>query len=199
MKITRRTLLRDVAVAVGETLRRGGIHAVLTGGACATIYSEGRYLSTDLDFILLSRTRQAQLDAAMTEVGFHREGDRYVHPQSPFWVEFPAGPLAIGGEHAVRPVEWRGRSGRTLALSPTDSCRDRLAAFYHWDDRQSLAVAAEVARRQDVDVDAIRVWSQREGHRDRFEEFLKEASRPTRSRPPARMRRRRASRSKERD
>ena len=184
MTITRRSTLRVVALAVGHALTRRGIRAVLTGGACATIYSEGRYTSTDLDFILDGRVRQVDLDAAMGDVGFQRDADRYVHPQSPFWVEFPRGPLAIGGDLNVRPVALPGTHSQTLALSPTDACRDRLAAFYHWDDRQSLAVAAEIASRQRVKLDAIRTWSDREGYPDRFEEFLRAVSKKKSRRRP---------------
>ena len=183
MTITRRSTLRDVALAVGHAMTRRGIRAVLTGGACATIYSEGRYISADLDFILDGRVRQVDLDAAMGDVGFQRDADRYVHPRSPFWVEFPRGPLAVGGDPNVRPVDLRGPAGRTLALSPTDACRDRLAAFYHWDDRQSLAVAAEIASRQRVKLGTIRTWSDREGYPDRFEEFLREVSKKKSRRP----------------
>ena len=92
-------------------------------------------------------------------------------------------PLAVGSDPNVRPVDLRGPAGRTLALSPTDACRDRLAAFYHWDDRQSLAVAAEIASRQRVKLGTIRTWSEREGHPDRFEEFLWEVSKKKSRRP----------------
>lgn len=42
--------------------------------------------------------------------------------------------------------------GRTLALSPTDACRDRLAAFYHWSDRGGLAAAVAIAQRHRVNM-----------------------------------------------
>jgi hypothetical protein len=58
-------------------------------------------------------------------------------------------------------------------LSPTDSCRDRLAAYYHWNDRQSLEVAVAIARRNPVDLAVIGEWSTAEGFPERFEEFLR--------------------------
>jgi hypothetical protein len=75
-----------------------------------------------------------------------------------------------------------GRS-TLLTLSPTDSCRDRLAAFFHWNDRQSLAVAVAIALRQDVDLRAIRRWSTSEQSLPRFDEFVGELER-RRRRPP---------------
>jgi hypothetical protein len=62
-------------------------------------------------------------------------------------------------------------------LSATDSCRDRLAAFYHWGDRQSLTVAAWIAVRNRVNVGALRRWSAAEGAADRFVEFDAETKR----------------------
>jgi len=58
------------------------------------------------------------------------------------------------------------------ALSATDSYRDRLAAFDHWRDRQSLATAVQIARRRKVNLTAVRAWSSREGAAADFSEFL---------------------------
>ena len=170
MTLTRRSTLADVAAVVGRALRAAAVPAVLTGGACATIYSAGAYQSADLDFILSGGTRKA-LDEAMGTVGFSRDGDRYVHPDARFFVEFPRGPLAIGDDFNIKPVALRLRRGTISALSATDACRDRLAAFYHWSDRSSLDVATEIAVRHRVGMLTIRRWSEREGFEDKFEEF----------------------------
>jgi hypothetical protein len=161
--ITARSSLATVAATVGRALARARIRAVLTGGACATIYSDGAYTSHDLDFVLQSRVTQSALDDALATAGFNRVGDRYEHPRSPFWLEFPPGPLGIGGDADVRPVRIRLGATTLLALSPTDSCRDRLAAFYHWNDRQSLAAAIAIARRRRVNLNLVKAWSDREG------------------------------------
>jgi hypothetical protein len=164
--------LPEVAAVVAAALRSAGFDAVLTGGACATIYTRGAYQSYDLDFIVRAGGNRHDLDEAMARIGFARDGDQYTHPATTFFVEFPRGPLAIGEDIDIRPVEIRiGRGGRTLALSATDACRDRLAAFYHWSDRQSLQSAIEIARRHRVKMATIERWSAREGASDRFEEF----------------------------
>lgn len=171
MTITRGSSLAQVAAAVAAALRDAGFKAVLTGGACATIYSQGAYQSHDLDFIIRSGGNQRALEAALAAAGFRRKDDRYVHPATRFFVEFPRGPLAIGDDVDITPVELKIARGRILALSATDACRDRLAAFYHWSDRQSLDAAVAIRRRQRVNMAAIRRWSAREGHLDKFEEF----------------------------
>ncbi len=188
MRLTGRASLRTVAGAVGDTLRRHGIKTVLTGGACATLYTRGAFPSLDMDFVLIGGTTQARLDGAMAAAGFGRRGDRYVHPRLPFWVEFPRGPIAIGRDYRIRPVVRRVRSGRLQMLSPTDSCRDRLAAFYHWNDRQSLDAAVEIARLNRVRLETVRRWSLAERAREGYAEFLRELRR-------ARARKRRVHRS----
>jgi hypothetical protein len=176
MSLTRTTPLRSVIQAVSALLRRHDIDAVLTGGACASLHARGDYLSQDLDYVLRGSVRRAQLDAAMTELGFARRGAQYVHARCPFFVEFPAGPLAIGDDTLVEPVTIRVGNVRVSALSATDSCRDRLAAFYHWHDLQSLRVAAAIARHQKVNMEIIRRWSTSEGHAEGFQAFVNEIS-----------------------
>jgi hypothetical protein len=171
MKLTAASTVADVAAAVSEALSRADIAAVLTGGACATIYSHGAYQSHDLDYIIRGDVTRQALDRAMANAGFARQQDRYVHPVCPLYVKFPRGPLAIGGDYQIAPVTLALRQGSTLALSATDACRDRLAAFYHWDDRQSLDAALAIGRTRRVDMTSIREWSLREGFVEKFEEF----------------------------
>jgi hypothetical protein len=182
--VTASSTLAEVAAAVSGALKRAGIAAVLTGGACAAVYSEGAYQSADLDFVIRGKGTRHSLDAALASIGFVRRGDRYLHPQSAFFVEFPRGPLAIGDDFDIRPVDVKLRTGSVVALSPTDACRDRLAAFYHWSDRQSLGAAVEIARRRRVNRDVIRRWSRREGHRTKCQEFLDELKPRRRRRAP---------------
>ena len=188
MRITAKSTLEQVAAVLAGVLREAGIRAVLTGGACATIYSAGGYQSEDLDLILQSSPTQRSLDEAMANAGFARNGDFYEHPRTSFFVEFPRGPLAIGTDTSIAPVEVLVEGVPVLLLSATDSCRDRLAAFYHWKDRQALGAAVAIATNHPLDLEMIRAWSRREGAAEGFQEFLraleaaKGASRRTRPR-----------------
>jgi len=190
VSLSARSPLATVAAVVAKALQRSGIRAVLTGGACASLHSGGAYQSSDLDFVLQSAVTTRDLDAAMKSIGFSRIGSHYEHPRTAFFVEFPAGPLGIGADLDVRPVVYRvGKTGVRL-LSATDSCRDRLAAFYHWNDRQSLNTAVQIARHRRIDLKAVRAWSRREGALDAFSEFLRslEQASKTRGRPAKRSR-----------
>lgn len=173
MILTADSTLKEVALAVGAHLADRGIRAVLTGGACVAIHT-GTYTSKDADFVLQGIIRQKDLDTALLELGFVRAGDRYVHPDTPFFLEFPPGPLSIGDDLAILPVDLAADGPVALGLSATDSCRDRLAAFYHWKDRQALALAVEIAQKQSVNMELIERWSATEGMADAFVVFRRE-------------------------
>jgi hypothetical protein len=51
--------------------------------------------------------------------------------------------------------------------------KDRLAAWFHWNDRQSLSQAVLVAKSQPVDLDDVRAWASAEGADDKLGEFFK--------------------------
>jgi hypothetical protein len=141
------------------------------------LYSKGAYHSFDLDFVLVGPATLRQMDTAMKTVGFARKANRYAHPRVRFFVEFPPGPLAVGGDYRIRPVARIVARRRMVMLSATDSCRDRLAAFYHWNDRQSLSVAVWIALRNRVGWRALRRWSLVEGAAAGFAEFEAELQR----------------------
>ena len=173
MNITASSSLQDIAFIVCTTLHQAGVTAVLTGGSAATVYAPRAYQSHDLDFIVQFRSPDSKASEALAQIGYELAGDHYVHPENPLFLEFPPGPLAIGGD-LVR--EWETlREGDLLLhiINPTDCCRDRLAGFLFWNDRGSLAQATAVAVAQEslVDMDVIRRWCESEGHTGKFAEF----------------------------
>lgn len=46
-----------------------------------------------------------------------------------------------------------------------------LAAFFFWDDLQSLEQAKMVAMDNDIDLDEVRRWSEAQGYLNKFEDF----------------------------
>ena len=90
--------------------------------------------------------------AEMSQIELDRH---FKHPDSEFYVEFPPGPLSLGGELPAATNEIELPTGKLELLSPTDCVKDRLAAYYHWKDRQGLEQAALVAEEKDIDLDEI--------------------------------------------
>jgi hypothetical protein len=171
--ITAESDLVEVAFEVCTARDSVGVTAVLSGGGAATFYAPEAIQSFDLDFILEVYPEDGDPGKVLTELGFKNVGHDYVHHVSRFQLEFPRGPLAVGDD-LIR--QWRTyRTGETLlhVISATDSCRDRLAAFYHFGDRSSLEQALAVSRttREEIDLVLIEAWSQREGKQEEFAAF----------------------------
>lgn len=161
----------ELAGLVCSTLAASKITATLTGGACVSIWSEGRYVSSDLDFIEEGPVPRSRIREALDALGFVEDRRYFSHPDSEYVIEFPTGPLMVGDER-VRQVEFRHTdAGMLRLLSPTDCVKDRLSAFFHWKDRQALEQALLVASAQAVDPDDIRDWAIKEGAEQEFSEF----------------------------
>lgn len=169
--------IEEVAGLVCSTLQKAGITVTLSGGACVTIWSGGNYVSRDLDFVEEGLVPRRKVKAALEEIGFVEQNRYFVHPDSEFFVEFPTGPLTVGDQRVEKVATLRTDAGHLRLLSPTDCIKDRLAAFFHWNDHQALEQAVLVARTQKVDMKGIRSWSRTEdatGKFKRFEAVLKD-------------------------
>ncbi len=165
------TSLEEVAFIVCTALGEAGVIAVLTGGSAATVHSCGGYSSFDVDFVL---TRTGGVEGAGAEalrrLGYRSSGAPYHHPENPFTLDFPRGPLAVGGQLLT---EWETRHHGSLhlhLLHPADSVKDRLAAFLHWGDVRGLSQAAAVWRgaTQKIEREELRAWVVSEGAEDRW-------------------------------
>ena len=158
---------------VQEHLRRRGIDVVLSGGACVMIYSQGKYVSMDLDMIHTSllKPRRKLIRDAMGEIGFAEEGRYFKHPDTDMFVEFPEGPPSVGEEPVKDILERKESTGVLKIISPTDCVKDRLAGYYHWDDQQCLAQAVFVAQENQIDIEEIERWSKGEGKLDLFKQI----------------------------
>lgn len=171
MKAIQQMSLGELAAYVCSYLDGRGIRVVLSGGGCVAIYASDRYSSMDLDFIDRLHTTRRQMKEVLAEIGFYEKDRYFVHPDTNFFLEFPSGPLAVGNEPVAVVEELRLDTGILRLLSPTDCIKDRLAAFYHWNDRQCLQQAVWVALERHVDWDEIKRWSQQEGEMEKFDVF----------------------------
>jgi hypothetical protein len=163
--------LPDLAAVICDACKRSGIDIVLSGGACVSIYTKNKYQSFDLDFVLLSHVGRKKIRFILEALGFREDGRHYRHPDTPYIVEFLSPPLSVG-EEPVREIH-EIRRGRLILklLSPTDCVKDRLAAFYHWNDRPSLNQAVLVCKNAKIDLPEVRRWSINEGMKGKFELF----------------------------
>lgn len=156
---------------MSEGLRKRGIETVLVGGACVTIYSENRYQSFDLDYVTYEDTRKVK--KALLELGFAEKARYFQHPGCPWFVEFVSPPAAVGNEFVRDFGSVETRFGKIKLLRPVDSVKDRLSAYYHWNDRQGLEQAINICLEQDIDLSEVERWSISEGYSEKYMAFLK--------------------------
>lgn len=163
--------VRELALYLSHHLRKEGIDSVLSGGACVCIYTDNKYLSYDLDYVLMSYEDHKKTGEVLEKIGFFKEGKYFKHKNSPYAVEFLSPPLSVGAE-PVREISVIEEAGKSLKLlSPTDCVKDRLAAYYHWNDKQSLEQALLVYRDNPVDLTEVERWSKNEEMERKFLEF----------------------------
>jgi predicted nucleotidyltransferase len=127
-----------LAAAISRGFEERGVSAVLVGGTVVEFYTAGGYTTADIDMVLPPLERK-EIETVMEELGLVRSGDyrHWSHPQIPFPVEFPPGPLQIGhlvvGE--LNEIEIEGTKLKILKVE--DILLDRMVMAQEWDDLQA--------------------------------------------------------------
>lgn len=171
-KISRETSIEELAAKVSQALGDAEINAVLSGGAVVSIYTRNEYESGDLDFISGASTER--ISVVMEGLGFRRQGRCFTHEDTELFVEFPPGPLAIGDEliRSEEVGEKKTAEGKIRLLTPTQCVMDRLSAYFHWKDLQSLDQAVMVAKKQKIQMTKLAAWAKAEGMSEKLKDFI---------------------------
>ena len=131
-----------LAAAISAGFDERGVPAVLVGGTVVEFYTAGGYTTADIDMVLPPLERK-EIETVMEKLGFVRSGDyrHWSHPQIPFPVEFPPGPLQVGhlivGD--VSEIEIEGTKLKILKVE--DILLDRMVMAREWDDLQAQVQA----------------------------------------------------------
>jgi len=107
----------------------------------------------------------------MLKLGFKEHNRYFVHEDTALFIEFPRGPLGVGDAPVYEIASKEKDTGILKLLTPTDCIKDRLAAYFHWDDLQSLEQAVWVAEENEFDMESVRVWAVNEKEIGKFEVF----------------------------
>ncbi|HEX9389154.1 MAG TPA: hypothetical protein VF918_22705 [Anaerolineales bacterium] len=164
----------ELAAYIQDSLQAEGINVVLSGGSAVSFYSSDKYVSKDLDLINANFAKRSKIKSVMEKLRFQEQGRYFVTPESQFFVEFPEGPLSVGEEPVKEVSEFELATGTLRIVSATDCVKDRLCAFYFWNDQQGLAQAVLVAESQSVDLKEIKRWSRAEDKEKEFDVFKKQ-------------------------
>jgi hypothetical protein len=163
----------ELSAYIQDSLQKEGISVVLSGGGAVSFYSNDKYVSKDLDLINANFAKRSKIKSVMGKLGFQEKGRYFVNPETQFFVEFPEGPLSVGQEPVKEIREFELATGTLRIVSATDCVKDRLCAFYFWNDQQGLTQAVLVTESQNVDLKEIERWSKAEGKEKEYEIFKK--------------------------
>jgi hypothetical protein len=162
------TPIVELAAIVADHLKQRGITVVLVGGLAVEIYSENLYLTKDIDLIDISYQEPAVLSQAMAEIGFSKQGRVYVNETTEICVEFPSAPLSIGEQLITETTVFESNAGEIPILFAKDVIKDRLAAYFHWQDKPSLVQAVAVMIKHPIAVDELKSFCQNESKEGEF-------------------------------
>ncbi len=164
--------IKKITAIIFEHLQKNGIEAVLVGGACVSIYSDNKYISYDIDLITASSIKT--MIPILEQLGFKNTGGRlFENPNCKFIIDFVAPPVSIGDAPVSEFNYIDTRFGTICLLTPTDCVKDRLAAYFFWNDLQSLDQAVMVAIRNKIDIQDIKKWAQKQGEIKKYNIFSK--------------------------
>jgi len=162
----------ELASYICTKLEENNIEVVLSGGSCVEIYSRGDYTSYDIDLINRYNDTFFKIKSTMESLGFEEEGKYFVYKDTKFYIEFPSGPLGVGDAPVEKIEEISTKYGVLKLLTPTDCIKDRLAAYYHWDDEQSLQQAIWVAQQNEINFNELKKWSELETSIEKYANFI---------------------------
>ena len=162
----------ELASYVCTKLEENDVEVVLSGGSCVEIYSRGNYTSYDIDLINRYNDTFFKIKSTMESLGFEEEGKYFIFKDTKFYIEFPSGPLGVGDSHVEKIEEISTKYGVLKLLTPTDCIKDRLSAYYHWDDEQSLQQAIWVAQQNEINFDDLKDWSSKEQALLKYNNFI---------------------------
>jgi hypothetical protein len=116
----------ELAAFICDSLKKEGLQATLSGGACAEIYSNNAYVTGDLDFVVnfIWPENDKIIQRVMSTLGFIKTGRIYINKTVAYSVEFPPGPLCIGEEYMIKPVEMKNINEWAKHEGQTDKFKD---------------------------------------------------------------------------
>lgn len=144
------------AAVVATALRQAGMTATLVGGGAVEFHAPGAYTTTDIDFVVEGRTRDA-IDQVLTSLGMRRQGRHWVRDD--LFIEVP-------GSYLSEPADEFHFGPLTLRVIRKEYVlADRVVGFRHWKywGYGQQAVDMIAAFGTEVDEAALRAYLKKEG------------------------------------
>lgn len=133
--------LAELAGTVATHLKERGIDVVVVGGSAITAHVPNVYTSMDIDFAVTTGIDRRKISRALSDIGFHSRGRVFANPETVFVLDFVTDTPYIDQRAVSEFVEIQTRAGNFKVFCLEDAIADRVAAFIHWSDSESLDVA----------------------------------------------------------
>ncbi len=167
------TPIIELAALIANHLGKKDIKVVLVGGLAVEFYTKNIYLTKDIDMVDVSYQPPKVMHGAMAELGFLKEGKVYKNKSTNITVEFPSSPLQVGNDLIKETTTVSVANSELPILYVRDVVKDRLAAYFHWNDRPSLAQALTVMLCHDISPADVEAFCIREKDSEEFK-FIEE-------------------------
>ncbi|HEX5274624.1 MAG TPA: hypothetical protein VFW34_05050 [Candidatus Rubrimentiphilum sp.] len=138
--------LSELAATVASHLKRHGIDVVVVGGSAITAHVPDVYTSMDIDFAVTTGIDRRKISRALRDLGFHEQGRVYASPSTIYVLDFVADVPHIDQHAITEYVELQTAAGTFRVYRLEDAIADRVAAFIHWSDSESLGVAERTVK-----------------------------------------------------
>ena len=156
---------------VSSHLAFHGIEVTLVGGGVATIYSHGKYMSGDLDFVFGWANNHKEIKLALREIGFHATTRVFSRKGCSFTMDFSSPPVDIGEKNDPEIEEKKEGKNTIRILTPTECIKDRLHKAFYWKDELALQAALAVAQSQTFSLEKVKNFCEENKIVPAFEEF----------------------------
>ncbi|HME82635.1 MAG TPA: hypothetical protein VKF82_11275 [Candidatus Eremiobacteraceae bacterium] len=133
--------LIEIAALASKELEAAGIKAAVVGGSAVTAYVPDVYTSHDIDFAAINGASRREFGDAVAKIGFRASGRDFVHPEVAYSLDLVADTPFVDQRAIKDFTTLPTRFGTVRVLHFEDAIADRIAAFLHWADSQSLEVA----------------------------------------------------------
>lgn len=162
------------AAVLAEALEKKGITPVLVGGGALEFYTQGNYMTLDIDLVVEGRE---QAKKVLEEMGFHRISGKknWYNEDLELSVEIPDYKLA-GSMERVTAVDIEDNL-TAYVIGIEDLLIDRLNAYKYWRSLSDgeWASATLSIHFDDVDFEYLKVRAEEDGIADALEETVAKA------------------------
>ncbi|HSA58711.1 MAG TPA: hypothetical protein VLJ37_03400 [bacterium] len=161
--------IRQVTLAafLSKLFRAKNMDFILVGGATVQFYTQGTYLTKDIDVILRGDTKE-MIEEIMNSLGFRRTSNyrQFGHPVFDFSIEFPPSPIEIGSRTISKVNVIETPEGPLEIIRIEDIIMDRIIAGVEWKHQGSIEQAKLLwmKNQKRIDLDYLTDFAKKEGY-----------------------------------